>query len=303
MIRSTEMVHKTAHSPYFNCVQSTASEVLSKPLQSIDVLQNLARRDADRLGDVNGLNVLEVGPGHGFLLQELERRGAKVSGADLATHYLLQLDNGERALFQIDVQDPTTFPQEMLGRFDIVVMVDVLEHLTHPQDALLSIRNLLTKGGRIYLRVPANESLVIYSKVLGCPFELVHLRSYTKSTLRRELSSTGYRLVAGPRYAWQSDRQLRTFLCTANYWIKVRASLRTDVVETNQATVTNKTDIIRRVSTWLINMFETCGNFLPNKRLKCFVRFVLLPVTTPTEIWCQATEASQLDTRTVGANS
>jgi len=79
MIRSTEMVHKTAHSPYFNCVQSTASEVLSKPLQSIDVLQNLARRDADRLGDVSGLNVLEVGPGYRFLLQELERRGAKVS--------------------------------------------------------------------------------------------------------------------------------------------------------------------------------------------------------------------------------
>lgn len=303
MIRSTEMFHKTSDSLYFNGVQSIASEDLSKPLQDIEVLQNLARKDADRLGDVRGLAVLEVGPGHGFLFQELERRGAKVAGADLATHYLSKLDDGNRALYQIDVQNPTTFPQEILGRFDIVVIVDVLEHLTHPQDALFSIRGLLAEGGRIYLRVPANESLIIYSRVLGCPFELVHLRSYTKSVLRREVSSCGYRLTAGPRYAWQSDRQLRNFFCTDNYWNGIRGSLQTRVVEKNQATVTKRAGVLRRALTWLTNIVETCGNFLPNKYLKRFVRFALLPVTTPTEIWCQATVTSHFDTRTVGTNS
>src|SRR5437763_13947520 len=96
------------------------------------------RRTARRLLDMldpapSSGRLLEVGCGHGLLLDEARRRGWSVTGLDLsmeAAHHArerLGLDVIEQPLEEASLGDE---------RFDAVVIADVLEHLDDPARGL-----------------------------------------------------------------------------------------------------------------------------------------------------------------------
>lgn len=166
--------------------------------QSATDLANRARADARRIGDVNGLQVLEVGPGWGDLALRLEDAGARVSLLDLVPEYLLLLkDRISGDAFLGDVQD-FCVPQ----KFDIVILCDVLEHVFRPADALICVTEVLKPGGKIYVRSPSYEANAHYSLRLGYGHELVHLRTYTRELLRNDLAAVGLRCIVGPKSAY-----------------------------------------------------------------------------------------------------
>lgn len=137
----------------------------------------------------------------------MRNQGAILFAADLVETYLSQLSDCVEETAVFDVQDINSPPTHWRGFFDLIILTDVLEHLTHPQDALLVCGTLLKEEGKIYIRVPAHESLIKYSRILGCPYTLAHLRTYDKTQLRRELISAGYRCLKGPKSSPGSSRQ------------------------------------------------------------------------------------------------
>jgi SAM-dependent methyltransferase len=74
------------------------------------------------------------------------------------------------------------------GHYDLIVLLDVLEHIPDDTGALIALRSKLAPGGRLLLAVPAMPSL--WS---GHDVAHHHQRRYTARTLEAVVSAAGYR--------------------------------------------------------------------------------------------------------------
>ena len=74
------------------------------------------------------------------------------------------------------------------GRYDLIVLLDVLEHIPDDRGALEALRSKLAPGGRLLLAVPAMPSL--WS---GHDVAHHHQRRYTARTLDAVVAAAGYR--------------------------------------------------------------------------------------------------------------
>jgi dolichyl-phosphate beta-glucosyltransferase len=76
------------------------------------------------------------------------------------------------------------------GSASVVCLLDVLEHLPHPGDALAEARRLLGAGGRLIVTVPGHTRLwSAADEALG------HVRRYSRGALRSELERGGFDVV------------------------------------------------------------------------------------------------------------
>lgn len=111
--------------------------------------------------------VLEIGPGHGLLLalaEEVEALGGHsawdISDASLALAARTLTHLGARRPVRFEKHDlfaPECRSPETAGRFDAVVLSEVLEHLEQPLEAVQVLHHLCKSGGRIWINVPANS--------------------------------------------------------------------------------------------------------------------------------------------------
>jgi 2-polyprenyl-3-methyl-5-hydroxy-6-metoxy-1,4-benzoquinol methylase len=108
---------------------------------------------------------LEIGPGHGLLLHLAARFGrfATLSAWDIspasisnAREVLECLGEGNRVTFELQNMYAPEALEKNRGRFDTIVLSEVLEHVEQPVEALSVIRELLAPGGSVWINVPAN---------------------------------------------------------------------------------------------------------------------------------------------------
>ena len=191
---------------YFQLYSQIAEADLLESLQTKRILNNSAARDLELIGNVEGKSVLEIGPGLGALSKLLRISGAQVTVADLIPNYLLPLRADGFECLQVDAQNLSLYES-----FDVIVLCDVLEHVFRPYDVLHSAHVALKKNGLIYVRSPIRESLKNYSLLLGYPYEIVHLRTYTSDLLKRELHSSGFKIKQISRNLATANRQIRNF--------------------------------------------------------------------------------------------
>ncbi|HVT59271.1 MAG TPA: glycosyltransferase [Thermoanaerobaculia bacterium] len=159
-------------------------------LHSLERAQRFNRWMADAIAPHVGAQVLEIGAGIGNMTGWLLPRDFYVA-SDINPQYLAYLKNlalGKPYLSvdRIDLEDPAAF-ERWAGRFDTVVCLNVLEHVTDPLRALRNMHAALQPGGKLVLYVPQGPRL--YSsldEVLG------HRCRYQKETLAAELQATGF---------------------------------------------------------------------------------------------------------------
>ena len=151
--------------------------------------------------------MLEVGCGHGLLLDEARARGWAVEGIEIADASLAHA----RDALGLDVRAATLEEVEPGGRYQAVVLADVLEHLDDPVDALGRIARLLVPGGAALLVTPDPASRT--ARLAG-PRWWGYLPSHTylipHATLRGLLRDAGLEPVED-RHLW------RTF--SFGYWV------------------------------------------------------------------------------------
>jgi SAM-dependent methyltransferase len=135
---------------------------------------------------------LEIGCGHGVAREMLERDfGFPVDGCDLNRTALEMAKPGMGRLFVYDIldQEPT-----LLGRYDAVFLLDVIEHIRDDAGFLVAASRHLRTGGLLIVNVPAHRRLASdYDRVAG------HLRRYTPSGLVNLLDLCGMETQA----CWQ----------------------------------------------------------------------------------------------------
>ncbi len=156
-----------------------------------------------------GMKVLDVGSGRGWFSLEASARGVKVTALDLSEENLKrirELDSGIDTL----LGDACDIPAEDQA-YDLIVALEVLEHIPDPELALNSIKTKLKPGGTLLLTVPYKE-LIKSSLCIHCNQKTphnAHLHSFDAPGLKRLLRTSGYRILATKLFAHKLMTALR----------------------------------------------------------------------------------------------
>lgn len=102
-----------------------------------------------------GVRVLDYGCGDGWFIENLASRGVRVEGFEPDREHALRL--GERLGLPVE-HDLDRLLREKAGKFDIVTMHFVLEHLPDIDAAFAAARKLLKEGGLFFFTVPNIDS-------------------------------------------------------------------------------------------------------------------------------------------------
>jgi 2-polyprenyl-6-hydroxyphenyl methylase / 3-demethylubiquinone-9 3-methyltransferase len=114
---------------------------------------NPARLDyIEARAGLEGLRVLDVGCGGGLLAEGMARRGARVTGIDLASEALAvarlhAIESGVHVEYrQLAVE---ALAESAPGAFDLVTCLEMLEHVPDPAGVVASLARLARPGGDV----------------------------------------------------------------------------------------------------------------------------------------------------------
>lgn len=134
--------------------------------------------------------ILDVGCGCGFFLEIAKQKGWEVYGTEFAQNVVdectakgfnMQLGSLEDVHLENDT-------------FDVIVSIEVIEHLTDPKATVKEMYRILRPGGCVYITTPNFNSLLRYR--LGPKYDVIrfplHLIYFTPKTLRNLFSEQGF---------------------------------------------------------------------------------------------------------------
>jgi SAM-dependent methyltransferase len=128
--------------------------------------------------------ILDVGCGNGLFFDQLLRFGT-VEGVELSP--VLVSDNGpHRSRIHVGSFDRSL---NLSGAYSLILMLDILEHLTDPASALRYALELLAADGRLLITVPAFNSLWTNHDTINN-----HVTRYTKASFRQMAHGTGLQI-------------------------------------------------------------------------------------------------------------
>lgn len=122
--------------------------------------------------------VLEIGCGHGALLQHLKQDGMDVYGTDLDRERIRFLKEKGIPCYLCDAAE-TPFPDHSM---EVVICSELLEHVSDPQRVVQEIRRVLKEDGRVYCSVP-------YMRHCDCH---EHVRFFSESDLWTLFAREGF---------------------------------------------------------------------------------------------------------------
>ena len=135
-----------------------------------------------------GFRVLDIGCGTGYLLYRLKKAGAEVLGIEPGSYGR----QGESRYGVPIIHDFFPF-NGLTGRFDLVIMHMVLEHMEDPLETLRQISGILEPGGTVVVSVEDEQSYIDS----GDPSILFHehYSYFTEKTLSNCLELAGFRVT------------------------------------------------------------------------------------------------------------
>ena len=120
------------------------------------------------------LRLLDIGCGGGLLSEPMRRLGAQVTGADAAPRNIeIAISHARQQELEIDYKATTAEAMLDTGeRFDVVLNMEVAEHVADPADFLLSCSGLLKPGG-IMIVATVNRTAKSYAlAIVGAEYVL-----------------------------------------------------------------------------------------------------------------------------------
>ena len=121
---------------------------------------------------LNGIKILDIGCGGGLISEPMARLGAKVTGIDASEKNInvAKLHSNKSGL---DINYFKSSPEEMKdGNFDIILNLEIVEHVENIQLYFNSCQRLLKKNGLMFTAT-LNRTFISYLKaILGAEYIL-----------------------------------------------------------------------------------------------------------------------------------
>ena len=140
--------------------------------------------------------ILDLGCSSGLLAERLTGMGHHVVGVDL--YEFPEAAERMSAFYRADLSQGV--PPEVGTGFDLILMADVLEHLSEPETLLEQCVDLLTPEGSIILCVPniahwyprTRAALGMFDYDQRGILDATHLRFFTRRSIRKLVERSGY---------------------------------------------------------------------------------------------------------------
>lgn len=208
---STELEDLPDYKKYFLCKCKSCNFVFAKKIPSIQELETYyegyGRNDylspitikrynelldkLEKYRDTN--NLLDVGCGIGYFLEEAKKRGWNVYGTEY-TDEAIAICTAKGIQMKKGKLNPEDFGDL---KFDILTSFEVLEHINNPLEELSNFNSLLRKGGIVYATTPNFNSLLRYK--LKAEYNVItypeHLSYYTPKTITKVFKKSGFSKV------------------------------------------------------------------------------------------------------------
>lgn len=135
--------------------------------------------------------ILDLGCGYGFFLEVAKERGWEVYGAEIAEDAVKICREKGVKMFS-GRASKCDFPE---ASFDVIVAIEVIEHLEDPKPFLSKSYELLRSGGLMYTTTPNFNSYLRYR--LKGEYDVIeypnHLLYFTRKTLRKLYNQHGFK--------------------------------------------------------------------------------------------------------------
>lgn len=155
------------------------------------IVENFARRVRWLEPHARGRRLLDVGAAYGFLVQAAGEAGFDATGLEPASACVQW---SRRELGVEMVQDLVEVARFEAASFDVVTLMDVIEHLVDPALALARIRKWLRPGGLVVIETGDFSALL--PRVCGRRWYYYdppqHLTYFSRVSLERVLRAAGF---------------------------------------------------------------------------------------------------------------
>jgi 2-polyprenyl-6-hydroxyphenyl methylase/3-demethylubiquinone-9 3-methyltransferase len=129
----------------------------------------------ERLAPLEGKDAIDVGCGGGILAEAMARRGARVTGIDLAEKPLkvAELHLMESGLeVRYELASAEDYAAAHAERFDVLTCMEMLEHVPDPASAVAACARLLKPGGRAFFSTINRNPKAYLFAVIGAEYVL-----------------------------------------------------------------------------------------------------------------------------------
>jgi methionine biosynthesis protein MetW len=150
--------------------------------------------------------ILELGCATGYFASELVKRGFDVTGIERDPDAVLVARSRGVKVIHADIDVPDAFCG-FEDKFDVILAMDVLEHLATPDRLLRQLRRILRPGGKLIITGPNVAFWSVRISLLrghwiyrdSGVMDATHLRWYTLASWTELIESNGFTVMnSGP---------------------------------------------------------------------------------------------------------
>ena len=196
-----------------------------KPLHEINPLR---LEWIDRTARLGGKRVLDVGCGGGILAEGMAKKGAQVTGIDLAEKSLkvamlhrlesgLAIDYEQVAVEELAARAPASF--------DVVTCMEMLEHVPDPASVVRACGALVKPGGTVFFSTLNRNPKSFLFAIVGAEYVLRLLPRGTHEYARFIRPSELARACREAGLALHTSRGLEYNPITRRYWLSADTSV------------------------------------------------------------------------------
>lgn len=142
--------------------------------------------------------LLDVGAGSGILVEQAIDMGYEAEGIEPSKWLAEKAHDRGLPVYEGALSN---FKPKYL--YDVVTVVDVIEHVTRPLDLLSNVYNLVSNDGIVVIVTPDIGSSV--AKLLGWKwwhYRIAHIGYFNKNTLNFALNNSGFKLLKMYSPSW-----------------------------------------------------------------------------------------------------
>jgi 2-polyprenyl-3-methyl-5-hydroxy-6-metoxy-1,4-benzoquinol methylase len=140
------------------------------------------------VGEGHGKKLLDVGCASGELLKEVTELGWDAIGIEPDFDDFLKASSSGAKVINSSLDEAIESIDE---KYSVIILADVIEHMTEPANAVFKLKSLLAKNGRIIISVPNVAHFFIRGQLFFGKFnytergilDKTHLRFFTKKTI------------------------------------------------------------------------------------------------------------------------
>lgn len=174
---------------YYSFVEGGEKNVVTRIKEWLDA--RLLRKTLESISG-ESIRVLDVGGGTGWLsnlIRNLDQRVTFTQIVDLDSSARVQAESSGHSYFLGRIEDYN--PDQP---FDLVLMLNLIEHVAHPDEVLVKTQSLLSERGRVLIKTPnfrALDAVLFRHHGWGgyhCPR---HFVLFSRESLNRTLNNAG----------------------------------------------------------------------------------------------------------------